>query len=100
MGKYSHARRGTDIFPSLFNIHKAEMANIQSVVGADEYLDDNLDAEGGENNQSIKNVNAKLHCLFQIMTYHIHRGGGGGAKRHQCMSWLGTVHIEKREVEL
>ena len=63
------------------------MANIQSVVGVDEYLD----AEDGENNWSIKNLNAKLHCLFQIMTYHIHRG----IKRHQCMSWLGTVHMEK-----
>ena len=53
------------------------MATIQSVVGVGEYLD----AEDGENNWSIKNLNAKLHCLFQIMTYHIHRG----IKRHWSM---------------
>ena len=61
------------LFSSLFNIPKAQMANIQSVVGVDEYLDNDLDL-GGENNRSIKNLNAKLHCIFQIMTYHIHRG--------------------------
>jgi hypothetical protein len=65
-------------FSSLFNIPKARMGKIQAIMQdheEDEYLnDDNEAIDEEETDKSVKALHSKLHCLFQIMTYHVHNG--------------------------
>lgn len=64
-------------FSALFSIPKARMVNVQPLVIPE---DEEMDMEGApdangdrDSSRVATNQLTQLHCLFQILTYHLHK---------------------------